>query len=66
MRIVVYELNDGSSDELIFILMQFKNLMFCDISKFSNFVNEARRSQFKLIYMPKNQKITPATKTMAP
>ena len=49
MRVVVDELNDGSSDELIFILMQIQNTMFCDISKFSKFVNEARRSHFQLI-----------------
>ena len=49
MRVVVDELNDGSSDKLIFILMQIQNTMFCDISKFSKFVNEARRSHFQLI-----------------
>ena len=49
MRVVVDELNDGSSDELIFILMQIQNTMFCDISKFSKFANEARKSHFQLI-----------------
>ena len=46
MHIVVDELNDGYSDELIFILMQIQNTMFCDISKFSKFVNEAQRPHF--------------------
>ena len=31
MHIVVDELNDGSSGELLFILMQIQNKMFCDI-----------------------------------
>ena len=65
-RVVVDEMNDGSSDELIFILMQVQNTMFCDIGKFSKFANEAQRSHFQLIQMPKNQKIIPATPTMAP
>ena len=46
MHIVVDELNDGYSGELIFILMQIQNTMFCDISKFGKFVNEAQRSHF--------------------
>ena len=41
MRVMEDKLNDGSSDELTFILMQIRNTMFCDISKFSKFVNEA-------------------------
>ena len=41
MRVVVGEMN-GSSDELVFILTQIQNTMFCDISKFRKFVNEAR------------------------
>ena len=49
MCVAVDELNDGSSDELIFILMQIQNMMFYDISKFSKFVNEAQRSHFQLI-----------------
>ena len=31
MHVVVDEMNDGSSDELIFVLMQIQNTMFCDI-----------------------------------
>ena len=46
MHVAVDELNDGSSDKLIFILMQIQNAMFCDISKFNKFINEARRSHF--------------------
>ena len=49
MCVVVDELNDGSSDEHIFILIQIQNMMFCDISKFSKFVNEAQRLHFWLI-----------------
>ena len=58
MRVVVYKLNDGSSDELIFIVIQIQNTMFSNISNFSKFVNEARRSE--------NQKSIPATTTMTP
>ena len=47
MHVVVDELNDGSSDELICILMQIQNTMFCYISKFSKFVNEAQRLHFQ-------------------
>ena len=36
-----------------------------DISKFTKFVNEAQRSHFQLILMPKSQKTIPATPTMA-
>ena len=49
MRVMEDKLNDGSSDELTFILMQIRNRMFCDISKFSKFVNEAWGSHFQLI-----------------
>ena len=49
MCLVVDELNYGSNDELIFILMQIQNTMFCDISMFNKFVTEARRSHFQLI-----------------
>ena len=31
MHVVVDEMNDGSSDEFIFVLMQIQNTMFCDI-----------------------------------
>ena len=65
MHVVVDELIDGSSDELTFILMQLQNTMIYDISKFTKFVNEAQRSHFQLILMPKSQKTIPATPTMA-
>ena len=42
MRVAVDEMNNASSDELIFILIQTQNTMFCDIIKFRKFVNEAR------------------------